>query len=262
MQTDSRMDIESTIGWSTSDKVVVRGHDLCRDLLGHVSLGDMAFLQFFDRLPTTQESVMFNALMVCLVEHGITPSALAARMTIIGAPEALQGAVAAGLIGLGSVFVGSMEGAAKALRAVLPEAKAPLDDGAIEELAARLVAEARAQGLRVAGLGHALHTPLDPRAERLFEIAAEQGFMGNYCRIMRAVSGLVEAKARRPMPVNATGAIGAICCEMGLRADAVRGIGVSARAIGLVGHILEETDKPMARKIKSAVDKAASRREL
>ena len=251
------MDIRTDTAWSVSDKVVVRGHDLCKDLLGHVGVGEMAFLQFFGRLPDQNELVMFAALFNCLVEHGITPSAIVARMTLVGAPEAMQGAVGAGLIGLGSVFVGSMETAARALREVHLE-PVELDEAGVEARAKLLIERSRADGERIGGVGHALHTPIDPRAERLFEIAEERGFYGDYCRIMRAVAQQATANSGRELPVNATGAIGAISCEMGMSADGVRGIGVAARAIGLVGHIMEERKNPMARKIKSAVETAAT----
>src|ERR671922_1203032 len=110
-----RKKLRSELGWSTVDRIVVRGKDLANEILGHLNLGDMAFLELTGRVPNEPESKLFNAMVVTLVEHGVTPSALAARLTYLGAPEALQAAVAAGLCGLGSVFVGSMEGAAKLL---------------------------------------------------------------------------------------------------------------------------------------------------
>src|SRR5215472_6189766 len=122
-----RKKLRSDIAWSTTDRIVIKGFDLCRDILGKLSLGDMAFLELTDRLPTPAESAVFNAIAVTLVEHGMTPSAIATRMTITGAPEAMQAAVAAGLCGLGSVFVGSMEAAAKMLQGAIPLGAAPDD---------------------------------------------------------------------------------------------------------------------------------------
>src|SRR5688500_20020947 len=110
-----RKEIRSDIGWSTADRIVVHGKDLPHEILGHLNLGDMAFLGLTGRAPDAKESKLFNAMVVTLVEHGVTPSALAARLTYLGAPEAMQAAVAAGLCGLGSVFVGSTEGVAKML---------------------------------------------------------------------------------------------------------------------------------------------------
>lgn len=114
-----RKQLRTDISWSTEDTITIKGLDLCRDIMGKVSLGDMAFLELTDRLPDERESRVFNALAVILVEHGMTPSAIVTRMTICGAPEAMQAAVAAGLNGLGSVFVGSMENAARLLQTAL-----------------------------------------------------------------------------------------------------------------------------------------------
>src|SRR5467141_3756054 len=139
--------IRSDIAWSTSDRIVVRGKDLPGEILGHLNLGDMAFLELTDRVPSIGESKLFNAMVVTLVEHGVTPSAIVARLTYLGAPEALQAAVAGGLLGLGSVFVGSTEGAARLLtESVGKDAK-------------QIVAENK----RIPGLGHPLHKPVDPR---------------------------------------------------------------------------------------------------
>ncbi len=179
---------------------------------------------------------MFNAMAVTLVEHGVTPSALAARLTYLGAPEAMQAAVAAGLCGLGSVFVGSMEGAAKLL------------SESIDKTRQQIISEHK----RIPGLGHHLHKPIDPRSVRLFEIARETGYYGKYCHLMEELARL------KKLTLNATGAIGALACELGLDWRAVRGIGVMARAVGLVGHLLEESRQPMAEAVWHQVEEQAS----
>jgi citrate synthase len=222
--------LKSDLGWSTVDKIVVRGKDLPDEILGHLNLGDMAFLELTGRVPNAKESKIFNAMVVTLVEHGMTPSAIVARLTYLGAPEALQAAVASGLLGLGSVFVGSTEGVARMLS----------ENADIESMK------------RIPGLGHPLHKPVDPRTRRLFEIARETGHYGKYCKRMEQI-----AKARK-LTLNATGAIGALACELGLDWKIVRGLGVMARAVGLVAHILEETRDPMATEIWERVDEEAS----
>lgn len=240
--------LTSNIGWSTPDQINVHGLDLPSEILGHVNLGDMAFMQVTGRRPDPAESVVFNAIAVTLVEHGITPSALVARMTYMGAPESLQAAVAAGLCGLGTVFVGSMEGASRMLYAALPRDQAGqgADLGAIAD---DVVSDHVAAGRIVPGLGHPVHKPVDPRTPRLFQIAAENGKSGDYVRLMQLIQKKAEAQSGRQLPINATGAIGAICCEFGFPQEIIRGFGVMARAIGLVGHILEETRDPMAYEI-------------
>ena len=227
--------IRSDLGWSTRERIVVRGNDLPGEILGTLNLGDMAFFELTGRFPNEKESRMFNAMAVTLVEHGITPSALAARLTFLGAPEAMQSAVAAGLCGLGSVFVGSMEGVAKMLSS--------------NKSAQEIISENK----RIPGLGHPIHKPVDPRSVRLFEIARETGFYGRYCELIEAIGKM------KGLPVNATGAIGALACELGLDWRAVRGIGVMARAIGLVGHLLEESRRPMAEAVWHQVEEQASR---
>src|SRR5712671_4040682 len=232
----ARKEIRSELGWSTPDRITVLGKDLPGEILGKLNLGDMAFLELTRKIPSAAESKLFNAMVVTLVEHGITPSALAARLTYLGAPEAMQAAVAAGLCGLGSVFVGSTEGVARLLTE------------SINKTPKKLIAENK----RIPGLGHPIHKPIDPRTVRLFEIARETGFYGKYCKLMEAIG------KEKSLVVNATGAIGALACELGLDWRAVRGIGVMARAVGLVGHILEEARQPIAEEVWYRIEEEAS----
>ncbi|HET9403517.1 MAG TPA: citryl-CoA lyase [Burkholderiales bacterium] len=250
-----RKPIRTDIAWSTPSRIIVKGYDLCRDVLGTLSLGDMAFLELTDRLPTARESVVFNAIAVTLVEHGLTPSAIAARMTYTGAPEAMQAAVAAGLCGLGSVFVGSMETAARMLQEAMPD---PANEADFDKLAREIVERFHGRKQPVPGIGHPLHKPEDPRAPRLFQIAAENGFDGPYIKLMKQVAQEAGSVYGKSLPINATGAIAAIASELKLPWKIVRGIGVMARAIGLVGHIREEMRAPMAREIKAWAEEEAT----
>jgi citrate synthase len=184
-------DLRSDIAWSTPDAIGVHGYDLCHDLMGEVNFGDMAFLEVTGRLPDTKESRMFNAILVTLVEHGIVPSTLAARLTYAGAPEAMQAAVAAGLLGLGSVFVGSTEGSARMLAAALPEGRGGQGAPAAPSLAGlaeEIVQNHRAEKKIIPGLGHPIHKPVDPRTLRLFAIAGQTGFHGRYVALMQCVA--------------------------------------------------------------------------
>jgi citrate synthase len=247
--------LKSDLGFSTADRIVVRGHDLTGELLGKASLGDVAFLELKGRLPTTQESVVFNAITVTLVEHGMTPSAIAARLTYYGAPESLQGAVAAGLLGIGDRFGGSAEAAARMLQEALGDA-APAAD--LHPLASAIVSRYKESKEPIAGLGHPIHKPIDPRTPRLFEIAAENGLSGRYVDLMQLVGEEASRSYGRPLPVNATGAIGAIASELGIPWRVCRGLAVMARAIGLVAHLQEEMEEPLAPEIWSRIEGESS----
>ena len=247
--------LKSDLGWSTADRIVVRGHDLVGELIGKVSLGDFAFLELKGRLPTKQESVVFNAITVTLVEHGMTPSAIAARLTYFGAPESLQGAVAAGLLGMGDRFGGSAEDAARMLQAALEVVEPDAD---LRVLARGIVSDHKKTKQPIAGLGHPVHKPVDPRTAKLFAVAAANGLSGRYVELMQLVGEEATRSYGRDLPVNATGAIGAIASELGIPWRVCRGLAVMARAIGLVAHIQEEIEEPLAAEIWSRIEGESS----
>lgn len=247
--------VRTDIGWSDAASITLFGRDLPSEILGKLNLGDMGFLELTGRVPNANESRMFNAMVVTLVEHGITPSALVARLTYLGAPESMQAAVAAGLCGLGTVFVGSIEGCAKMLYEAMPRPDASLNLSAI----ARTTAERfRAAKTIIPGIGHPFHKPVDPRTPRLFALAEETGFNGPYLQLITAIAREAESASDKVLPVNATGAIGALCCEMHFDWRICRGLGVMARAVGLVGHILEESRQPMAEEVWHMVEGQAT----
>ena len=246
--------LKSAMGSSTADRITVRGHDLVEDLIGKVSLGDMAFLELKGRLPTPHESTVFNALAVTLVEHGLTPSAIAARLTYFGAPESVQGAVAAACWHRRR-FGGSVEEAARTLQEALIGSGTSPDLG---RLAGQVVASHKERKRPIAGLGHPIHKPIDPRTPKLFEIAAANGLSGRYVELMKAISAEAGRAYGKELPVNATGAIGAIASELDIPWQVSRGLAVMARAIGLVGHIREELDEPLSGEIWSRLDEESS----
>lgn len=250
-----RTAIKSDIAWSAPDCVMIHGHDLCQDLVGKIDFGDMAFLQIFARMPhDDQERRMFNAVMVILVEHGITPSALSTRLTLSGAPESIQAAVAAGLLGLGSVFVGSLDQAARMLQLAIPDVTQP---GDLPTIASQIVDDHLGRRSIIPGIGHPFHKPIDPRTDALFDVARETGFYGPYADLIMLIGQEAEQRTGKVLPVNVTAAMAAVTSQMGLSWKYVRGLAVAARSIGLVGHIIEEMRQPMAQEIYMRIEEEA-----
>ncbi|WP_455274919.1 citryl-CoA lyase [Rhizobium herbae] len=248
--------VKSDIAWATPEKIVIHGLDLCNDIVGKFDLGQMAFLEVFARVPNEAELRMFNAMMVVLVEHGITPSSLATRLTVCGAPEAVQGAIAAGLLSLGSVFVGSIDNAARMLQEALVDAPA---DAELDAIATRIVADFKSRREIIPGIGHPFHKPIDPRTPALFKVAEETGFNGRYVALMEKIGAEAARVSKRELPVNVTGAMAAIASEFGVSWKVVRGLAVAARAIGLVGHVMEEMRQPMGDEIYYRMEEEAAR---
>lgn len=251
----SRKKLRSELAWSTSDRIVVRGHDLAGELIGKVSLGDMAFLELLGRLPTAAESAVFNAIAITLVEHGLTPSSIATRLTLLGAPESLQGAVAAGLLGLGDRFGGPVGDAARMLQETIAGAPENAD---LRPLAREVVAACQRSGRPVPGVGHPVHRPIDPRVPALFHVGAENGFAGRYVELMQLIGEEAATVTGRQLPVNATGAIAALASELGIHWHVCRGLAVMSRAIGLVAHVQEELQEPLAGEIWARAEEESS----
>lgn len=251
-------DIRSSMARSNVDTIMVQGLDLCEDVLGKVTFSDFAWFEIMGAFPEERTSRMFDAMLITLVEHGLTPSAIAARLTFLGAPESLQGAVAAGLAGIGSGFVGTMEGAAIALTANMPPGEEDLDDDGALDVARNVVRACLADGVAVPGLGHPVHKAGDPRTAKLFSLAGELGFAGRYVKVAHALPRAFELEKGKLIPLNATGALGALVCELGIPVRLGRGLGVLARAAGLLGHLREELEQPIARKIWDLVEDSAA----
>lgn len=252
--------IRSDMGSSDATRIRVQGMDLMQDIMGKLNLGDFAFLEIQKRLPTPAESIVFNAMLATLVEHGMTPMVIAARLTYLGAPESLQGAVAAGLLGMGTTFAGTAEGSARILQEALCGEAADTSDAELPALAEAIVKRLRETRQPIPGIGHNIHKPVDPRATRLFDLAQEHGLSGRYVRLMQHIAAAAERALNKPgqLPVNATGALGALSSEMGIPWKLCRGLAVIGRSIGIVGHIAEELRNPIAREIWERTEYDAS----
>jgi citrate synthase len=237
----------------TTHAIFVRDKDLVEDLIGKLSFTEMTFFQVMGRLPTKGETAILDAVLVTLMEHGLTPSTISARLIYDSAPEALQGAVAGGLLAVGGQFVGTMEGAAQLLERIVDEAEG--DGGGVAGAAQRVAEEHRAARQPLPGFGHPLHRPDDPRSPKLMALARDQGVEGRYIAALEALSAAVDEVYGKHITINATGAIAALLLEIGVPWRVMRGFAVISRAAGLVGHILEEQQRPAARHMWGLVAK-------
>jgi citrate synthase len=219
-----------------ADRVVIRGHDLCSDLIGRVSLTEHFLLLLTGTLPSETLRRATDAAMVAIAEHGFVPSVQAARMTLAGAPEALQGAVAAGLLGAGSVVLGSAEVAGRLLAEIAAEPD-------IEAAARAALVRLRETRATLPGFGHPTHKAGDPRAARLVALAHEWGVAGRHVAALAALQRLVEPVYGRALPANVSAAIPALLLDAGYPAAALKGIPVLARCAALIAHLAEETER-------------------
>ena len=235
--------MRTSLGWAERDRVLVRGLDLTDDLLGRTSFAEMLGLVLLARRTTHAETRMIDALLVVLVEHGLVKSAITARFVYSHAPESVQAAVAASLLGAGSRHLGSSEWCARWLQETVA-ATGPDDEMAAA--AARVVRDHAARHARIAGIGHHTHPDGDPRAVRLFQIARETGTYGPHCALLEAVSAQASAGRPRSLPVNVTGAIAAIASDLGFRWQITRAFALIGRTLGSLGHIQEEMDEPLS----------------
>jgi citrate synthase len=240
----------SSMGKAELDKIFVRGYDLNEQLLGKISFAQMVYLMIVGRMPTTEEGRMIDTMLIVLVDHGMTTGAAAARMTFHSAPEAIQGAVAAAILGAGSVHLGSSEHCAKMLHDALPPDSKETD---LDTIAKAAVEKRLANKQVVPGIGHGIHTGGDPRAERLFEVAQETKVYGRYCELLRKIGKVADQRVGRHLPVNVTGAIAAISMDMGLHWQMSKSFAILGRALGGLAHVGEEIRRPIARGISNLI---------
>lgn len=233
------------IATSTATDITIRGKSLCDDLIGHVSFTQMLYFLVLGRRPTPAQTAVVDACLVALMEHGLTPSAIAARLVYGSAPEAMQGAIAAGLLGVGGAFVGTVEGCAALLERIVAS-----NDPEAECLA--IVGERK----HLPGFGHETHTPDDPRTPRLFAVARAHGVAGARTLALERLGAAVDRVKRKHITINATGAVAALLGDAGVPASILRGFAIVARCGGLVGHVYEEQQEPALRAMWHAAERA------
>ncbi|KAA0893050.1 citryl-CoA lyase [Pusillimonas sp. ANT_WB101] len=232
----------SAICTSNSETIVVRGKDLAQELIGKISFTDYFFLLVTGQEPTPAATTVLNATLVAIAEHGLVPSVQASRMTLAAAPDALQGAVAAGILGCGSVILGASETAGRLLEEVRVRADG---DNNYSEAAKQVIGEYRNARRAIPGYGHPLHKERDPRVSALFGVAEAAGADMTYIQIADAIENVIPEIIGKNLMLNVSAAIPAALLGVGFPITALRGVPILARTAGLIGHLTEELQKPI-----------------
>jgi citrate synthase len=226
------------------DRVEVRGKSLTDDLMGRVSFTSYFHLLLTGREPTDDELFFLDLLLVAIAEHGMMPTNVAARMTLAADPKSLQGAVAAGILGCGPVLLGTTEECARLLERTRESGEEPL------AVAQRI----RADRGRLPGFGHPVHKPLDPRAERIFELAHERGVAGDYVALAEAFRGAVHEAWGKPLTLNISMPMAAVLLDLGFGSSIVKAVPILARTASLLGHLAEEQKDPIGLQMAAAAE--------
>ncbi|WP_236791474.1 citryl-CoA lyase [Amycolatopsis sp. GM8] len=244
----------TALGASSLEKITLLGQDLAGDVMGKVSFGELAFWLATQRRPAPGETRVFEAVLAALADHGFTPTAIVTRLTYLSAPDSIQGALAAGLLGGGSRFLGVTEDCGRFLHEVLAGAQLPIDDEGWDALALETVTAQREAGKFIPGLGHHVHKDGDPRTPRLFEIAAEENLYGPHLSLFAAIGRVHPRVLGKTLPLNGAGVCGAALADLGLPLELLRGFALLARTAGLIGQLAEELRNPVANEIFLSVD--------
>lgn len=246
----------SGLGASDADSITLLGHDLAGELLGQVTFGELAYWMVAKRRPTDGQRAMFEAVLVALADHGFTPTAIAARVTLLSAPDSVQGALAAGLLGGGSRFLGVTEDSANFLHGIVTALPArPTDDAGWDAVATDVVRARRAEGRFVPGLGHPVHKHGDPRTPKLFELARQHGTYGPHLELFAAIGRAHPAVMGKTLPLNGAGVCGAVLADLDLPFGIMRGFALLARCAGLLGQLAEEMADPIANEMYMNIDR-------
>jgi citrate synthase len=243
------------ISRATADSVEVRGRDLTGDVMGRLGFTEYFHLLLTGREPSDDERFFLDLLLVSIAEHGLMPSNVAARMTLAAEPSSLQGAVAAGILGAGPVILGAAGDCAQLLAAAQERVAAGAAPEAAAQESARRIHDA---GGRIPGFGHPLHRPVDPRAERILELADRRGVSGPHVALARAFRDAVAEAWGKPLTLNVSLPIAAVMLDLGYPPAAVKAVPILARTAGLLAHLAEEQESPigflLAARAEEAVD--------
>jgi citrate synthase len=237
---------KTSIAGYDADHVTIRGKDLVADLMGKVSFTELMLLQLTGKTPTPAQVTILDAVLVTIMEHGLVPSAIVTRLTHYGAPESVQGAIVAGLLGVGDRFAGTASECAQLLEKIVA------DSG----VAVELVKDYRARKRPIPGFGHPIHRDIDPRSKRLVDIVNAAGAKGDYVAALETLERAVATVIGKRIVTNVSAAIAVALCEAGVPSKASRGVVLTARCAGLVGHLQEESESPAGEAMWNAITDA------
>jgi citrate synthase len=236
------------IGRAYPDRVEVRGRDLTRDVMGRLGFTELFHLLLTGEEPTEDQRFFLDLLLVAVADHGMMPTNVAARMTLAADPASLQGAVAAGILGAGPVVLGTSEECARLLADAVASGRKP----------AEVAREIHSAGGKVPGFGHPVHRPVDPRAERILELAEARGAAGPHVAFARSLRDAVADVWGKPLPMNVAMPTAAVMLDLGFPSAAVKAVPILARTAGLLAHLAEERERPLgfglAAKAEEAVE--------
>lgn len=243
--------MKTHIATSTATTITVRGRDFVSELLGKYSFTEMVHYLLSGTMPTPGQTRILDACLVTMMEHGWTPTSLIARLVADSVPSQSQVGIAAGLLAVGDVFAGTMEGCGTLLQRIAVSVEA---DGNQEAIYQAVVADHQERKRPVPGFGHPVHKPDDPRTQRLFAVARENGAAGHHIDHLCRLSTEIDRTYGHHITINASGAVAALLLEIGIPPAAMRSVSVIARAAGLAGHLLEESETHAARQIWQLVE--------
>ena len=224
-----------------ADNILIRNRNLVDDLIGKISFTELMLLQALGTEPDETQRKIVDAVMVTIMEHGLVPSAVVTRLTHYGAPESFQGAVVAGLLGVGQRYAGTASECGAILERIVA---APDSDR--DAVTAREVNSLREQRRPVPGFGHPIHKEEDRRVDRLIEVATEIGVDGQFIAAMQGLESSLQQITGKTLVTNISAAIAAVLGEARIPSTLMRGIVLTARCAGLVGHLYEEMNNPAA----------------
>jgi citrate synthase len=236
--------MKTRISQAYPDRVEVRGRDLTGDLMGRLTFTECFHLLLTGDEPTEEQRFFLDLLLVSIAEHGLMPTNVAARMTLAADPDSLQGAVAAGILGCGPVILGTSEECARLLESNL--GRAPIE----------VAREVQAAGEKMPGFGHPVHTPVDPRAERILELADDHGVSGAHSYLARGLRDAVSEVWGKPLTMNVSMPIASVLLDLGYPVSAVKAIPILARTASLLAHLAEEQDDPIGLGLAAAAEEA------